>query len=111
MNEELSTARGVAGRKDDVQILDVRERFEWDAGHIDGARHVPLSEVMAAEVEGLERDRPVVAICKMGNRSEVAKLMLQARGYEAYNLLGGMEEWEQEGLPFVSEDGKPPRVA
>ena len=111
MDDDLTTARGLAARKDDVQILDVREQFEWDAGHIEGAQHVPLSQVMATEVEGLDRDRPVVAVCKMGNRSEVAKLMLQARGFEAYNLLGGMEEWEQEQLPFVSEDGGAPRVA
>jgi rhodanese-related sulfurtransferase len=111
VNEELSTARGAYARREDVQILDVREPHEWTAGHIEDALHVPLSQVLAGQVEGLEPDRPVVAVCKMGNRSEVASLMLKARGYEAYNLEGGMEEWEQEGLPFVAEDGGPPRVA
>jgi rhodanese-related sulfurtransferase len=110
VNEELTTAKGTYQRKAEVQILDVREPFEWQAGHIEGAVHVPLSQVLAGQVE-LDQSRPVVAICRMGNRSEVAALMLRARGYEAYNLEGGMEDWEKEGLPFVSEDDGPPRVA
>jgi rhodanese-related sulfurtransferase len=53
----------------------------------------------------------VVVVCRSGNRSELAALMLQARGFEAHNLEGGMEEWEREQLPFSTPDGAPGRVA
>ena len=50
-------------------------------------------------------------ICRTGNRSELATMMLQARGFEAYNVEGGMEAWAAEGLPFTADDGSPGRVA
>ncbi len=97
---------------DDVQIVDVRERYEWDAGHIAGAIHVPLQALMAGAERGrVDPSRPVVAVCRVGNRSELATVMLQARGYDAANLEGGMEAWERAGLPFESSDGTPARVA
>ncbi|MFB3739711.1 MAG: rhodanese-like domain-containing protein [Candidatus Velamenicoccus archaeovorus] len=52
-----------------------------------------------------------MVVCRTGNRSELATLMLQARGFEAYNLEGGMEEWAREGLPFSTPDGRPGHVA
>lgn len=107
---ELTEPRGVWERHGDVQIVDVREQYEWVAGRIEGAVHVPLSDLMAGRAD-FDRDRPIVAVCRTGNRSELASLMLQARGYEAYNLEGGMEAWEREGLPFTTPDGEPGRVA
>ena len=99
-------------QKDRFQLLDVREDWEWDAGHIDGAMHIPLSEVMAGQVQGrLDQGRPVVVVCKTGNRSELAALMLQARGYEAHNLEGGTERWAGSGYPIVATGGGPGRVA
>ena len=107
---DLETARGVYERKDDIQIVDVREPYEWEAGRIEGAVHVPLNDLMAGGGE-FDKDRPVVAVCRSGNRSELATMMLQARGYEAHNLVGGMEAWERDGLPFATPDGRPGRVA
>jgi rhodanese-related sulfurtransferase len=98
--------------RDRYQLLDVREPYEWDAGHIEGAIPVPLSDVMAGRVEGkLDPTRPVIVVCRSGNRSELAALMLQARGYEAENLEGGMEAWAVAGLPYSASDGSPGRVA
>src|SRR5438067_13876266 len=110
-NEDLTQPTGVYASRDDVQIVDVREAYEWEAGHIDEAVHVPLNQLMAGGGQDLDRSRPVVAVCRSGNRSELAALMLQARGYEAYNLVGGMEEWARQGLPFSTPDGRPGRVA
>jgi rhodanese-related sulfurtransferase len=107
---DLTDPRGVWDRHDEVQIVDVREPYEWVAGRIEGAVHVPLSDLMAGKGD-LDPSRPIVAVCRTGNRSELASLMLQARGYEAYNLEGGMEAWEREGLPFTTPDGEPGRVA
>jgi rhodanese-related sulfurtransferase len=108
---DLSEPRAVYERRDDVQIVDVREGYEWEAGRIDQAVHVPLNELMAGRGPDLDPGRPVVAVCRSGNRSELATLMLQARGFEAYNMVGGMEAWVRQGLPFSTPAGRPGRVA
>ena len=93
------------------QIVDVREPYEWDAGHIEEAVHIPLADVLAGGEEGrLDRGRPVLVVCKVGSRSELAALMLQARGFEAQNLEGGTEAWMAAGLPLVASDGSPGKV-
>ena len=108
---DLTQPQGVYARRDQVQIVDVREAYEWEAGRIEEAVHVPLNELMAGRGPDLDPERPVVAVCRSGNRSELATLMLQARGFEAYNLVGGMEGWARQGLPFSTPDGRPGRVA
>ena len=107
---DLTTPKGVWEKIDEVQIVDVREQYEWDAGRIEGAVHVPLNSLMGGGGE-FSADEPVVAVCRSGNRSELATLMLKARGLDAYNLEGGMEEWEKHGLPFTTPNGQPGRVA
>ncbi len=108
---ELTTARGVAEHLDEIQLVDCREPYEWAAGRIEGAVHIPLNAIMAGATGEIATDRPVVVVCRSGNRSELATLMLRARGYEAYNLEGGMEDWERQGLPFSTPEGAPGRVA
>lgn len=98
-------------RGDDVQLLDVREPYEWNAGRIEGAVHIPLQQVLDGSTEGLDHDRPVVIYCRTANRSEVARLMLEARGFEASVMEGGSEAWVAQGLPFTTPDGQPGRVA
>ena len=111
VDADLTTPTGVAEHKDEVQIVDVREQFEWDAGRIEGARHIPLNELMAGGGSDLDASIPVVVVCRVGNRSELGTMMLQARGYDAHNMRGGMEAWAQHGLPFDAADGSPGRVA
>lgn len=98
-------------RRDQVQLLDVREPYEWNAGRIDGAVHIPLQRVLEGRTEGLDPERPVVVYCRTANRSEVAKLMLEARGFDASVMEGGSEAWVAEGLPFTTPDGEPGHVA
>jgi len=98
-------------RRGQWQILDVREPYEWEAGHIEEAEYIPLGEVMAGGERGrLDPERRVVVVCKTGNRSELAALMLQARGFDAHNLEGGTEAWVTAGLPIVDSKGGPGRV-
>ena len=106
-----TTARSLADRLDQVHVVDVREQSEWDAGHIEGSAHIPLAQLMSGHVEGLPTDRPIVAVCTSGNRSQVAALLLQARGHEAHNLDEGLKAWEEEGRPLATPDGAPGRVA
>jgi rhodanese-related sulfurtransferase len=98
-------------RRDDVQLLDVREPYEWNAGRIEGAVHIPLQQVLDGRTDELDADRPVVIYCRTANRSEVAGLMLQARGFDTSIIEGGSEAWVAEGLPFTTPDGQPGRVA
>jgi len=91
-----------------LAVLDVREGFEWDAGHIDGAHHVPLGELAERLAEVSEAQTLVV--CKVGGRSGQAVAWLVEQGYDAVNLDGGMLDWESAGRPMVSETGAPPRV-
>ena len=108
---ELNHPKGVHKRLDDIQLLDCREPYEWEAGRVEGAIHIPLNTIMSGGGSELDPGKPVVVVCRSGNRSELAAMMLHARGFEAYNLEGGMEEWAREGLPFSAPDGSPGRVA
>jgi rhodanese-related sulfurtransferase len=98
-------------RRNEAQFLDVREPYEWEEGRIEGAVHIPLQQVLDGRTEGLDPDRPVVIYCRTANRSEVARLMLEARGFQAEVIEGGSEAWVAEGLPFIAPDGRPGRIA
>ncbi len=93
-----------AGR---VLLLDVREDDEWSAGHAPGAVHIRLGALAAAD---MSRDRPVVAVCRSGNRSAVAAAQLAAAGFEIANMTGGMTAWAAAGLPVVRADGSPGEI-
>ena len=109
---DLSTPQGLNERLEEVQVLDVREPYEREAGRIRCEDvHIPLQQLMNGRVEGLDPSKPVVAYCRSGSRSELAKLLLQSRGFEAYNLESGTEGWVAEGLPLDAADGSPGRVA
>jgi len=108
---DLEHPQGVYEHLDEVQLVDCREQNEWDAGRIEGAIFLPLNTILAGAGDELDKEKPVVVVCRMGNRSELATMMFQARGYDAHNLEGGMEAWEAAGLPFTAPDGSPGRVA
>ncbi len=111
MVEALTKPRGTFEHLDEIQLVDCREQYEWDAGRVQGAVHIPLNSIMAGAGTDLDPGKPVVVICRSGNRSELATMMFQARGFEAYNLEGGMEAWAREGLPYSAPDGSSGRVA
>jgi hydroxyacylglutathione hydrolase/adenylyltransferase/sulfurtransferase len=87
----------------EVQLVDVRETYEWDAGRIDGARHVEVAQ-LAGEAETIDRDRPVVFSCRSGSRSAMATQAFRRAGYDAYNLSGGILAWVDRGLPIGPDD-------
>lgn len=102
LEERLAANLGPAGA---IQLLDVREPAEFaDAlGHIAGARLLPLS-ALAAQVHSLDRDRPVVTVCRSGTRSAQAVVLLQKAGFTRLaNLAGGMLRWRGEGLAVAGE--------
>jgi rhodanese-related sulfurtransferase len=89
-------------------LLDVREPQEWSAGHAPQAEHLPLGLLTP---EAVPQDRPIIAICRSGNRSGKAADTLAAAGVRVHNLAGGMRAWAQAGLPVVTDDGEPGTVA
>jgi rhodanese-related sulfurtransferase len=88
----------------DVQVIDVREDHEREAGHIAGTRHIQLVR-LSSEAGSLERDRPVVFYCRVGSRSEMAAQAFRAAGFEAYSMAGGLARWSREGRPLSPEGG------
>ena len=91
------------------QFVDVREDDEWQAGHIDGAQHIPLRE-LSERLGQLSAGRRIVAVCRSGSRSAVAVRGLRQLGYDAENLDGGVTAWSKAGLPLVDGAGHPGRV-
>lgn len=85
----------------DALVLDVREQNEFDAGHILNAKLIPLLKLKESVGE-LERyrERPIVVVCRSGQRSATACALLANRGFgQAYNLSGGMQAWQKADLP------------
>ncbi len=87
-------------REGAVLVVDVREPYERDAGHIDGSRHVEL-ERLASQAESLPRDRPLVFQCRLGARSALAAQAFRRAGYDAWSMQGGLQLWHDRGLPIA----------
>ena len=85
-------------------LVDVRADHEWEAGHIAGAKHVPLPELPQRTGE-IDQDRPVVVYCRGGNRSSMATAALNEAGYDAVKLSEGIVGWAGEDLPLEPEGG------
>ena len=101
--------RTVRQRREELQILDVRDDEEWVAGRIEGAVHIPLSQ-LSARLGELDPDRLVVTVCRSGKRADKAAEQLTAAGLSAQVMEGGMQRWERQQLPFSTPDGRPSRV-
>jgi rhodanese-related sulfurtransferase len=89
----------------DVQLVDVREPHEWEAGRIAGARHIELGRLTSA-ADSLDRDRPVLFYCRVGGRSHMAAQAFRGAGFEAYSLVGGLTEWDRREYPLEPPDGR-----
>ncbi|GAA3860811.1 rhodanese-like domain-containing protein [Saccharothrix violaceirubra] len=83
-------------------LLDVREADEWTAGHAPGALHIPMSE-LAGRLDDLPADSELYVVCRMGGRSARVTQYLNANGWEAVNVEGGMQVWASSGRPLVGE--------
>lgn len=93
----------------DAKVLDVREDYEWEAGHIDGALHIPLDQ-LPERLDELDPDEDLHVICRTGGRSYRAAAWLVGNGYSAVNVDGGMGAWLEAGKPMVSDNGQEPTV-
>ncbi len=87
-----------------VQLIDVREPHEHEAGRIAGGRLIELGR-LSSEAGSIDSGRPVVFYCRTGGRSAMASQAFAQAGFEAHNLLGGLVAWDAAGLPLEPHGG------
>jgi rhodanese-related sulfurtransferase len=89
----------------EIELVDVREPVEWEAGRIAGARHIAVNE-LTTRSEEIPRDRPIVFYCRGGSRSGMVAEAFRTAGYDARNMSGGLAAWADGGLPLEPEGGR-----
>ena len=95
MNKEINATEAVIlhNKNKEAVFLDVREHSEWAICRIEGALHIPMSEVPERH-EGLPRDAPLIVLCHHGMRSLNVVQYLETKGFDnAINLAGGIHAW------------------
>jgi rhodanese-related sulfurtransferase len=98
---DIMSAMNLINRQNAL-VLDVRDQSEYDAGHIINSRLIQLV-TLKEHVGELEkyRERPIVVVCRSGNRSESATALLNKHGFtQVYNLSGGVMAWQKAKLPL-----------
>ena len=105
MSEDY-TPREVAKllERGEIQLIDVREPSEYEAGRIAGAHLVPLGE-LTAQADSIDQARPVVFYCLSGARSGMATEAFVNAGFDAHNMAGGLLAWDAAGLPLAPDGG------
>lgn len=88
----------------EIELVDVREPYEREAGHVGGSKHVQFAE-LSQWAGTLDRDRPLVLYCRVGARSSVAVQAFKASGFDAHHMGGGLLAWAEKGLPLEPENG------
>ncbi len=99
--DPAATAEGLKGA-DPPAVIDVRERDEWEEGHLPGAVWVPRG-FLESRIEQVvpDRDSPVIVYCAAGSRSAFAAKSLEELGYtNVSSLSGGFTQWKDDGLPY-----------
>jgi rhodanese-related sulfurtransferase len=91
-------------------LIDVREPAEWAAGHAPHAVHIPIGEV-SERIDEVPLDTPLYLICRSGRRSARVTAYVAERGWDAFNVEGGMLAWETAGGPVVDASGGPGSIA
>jgi rhodanese-related sulfurtransferase len=88
----------------EIQLIDVRQPEEREAGRIAGDRFIELAQ-LSALLDTIDRDRPVVFYCRSGSRSAMATDAFRGAGFDAHNMIGGLLDWDAAGLPLDPPGG------
>ena len=88
----------------EIQLIDVREPHEHEAGRIAGDRLIQLSN-LSADAHTIDQGRPVVFYCRSGARSAMATQAFSEAGFDAHNMTGGLLAWDAAGLPLEPDGG------
>ena len=98
VHEALAEQHEAGSDQQDIVLVDVREKNEWNEGYIPGALHLPLGEI-PLHLDLLPTDQPLAVMCRSGHRAEIAASMLAAIGREVIAVRGGMPDWTDRGFP------------
>ncbi len=91
--------------RQDALVVDVRDKKEFEAGHIVDAINIPLINLKQRAVElKKHKARPVIVVCKLGQHAgEAANILMEAGHEQVVKLSGGVSEWKAQSLPLVSK--------
>lgn len=93
--------------QEDVILLDARPQSEFEVSHIKGAKRIGFRKLDKSQLEGIDKDEPIVVYCSIGYRSEKVGEKLKKMGYtNVYNLYGSIFEWVNQGNEVVDKDEK-----
>jgi rhodanese-related sulfurtransferase len=90
--------------RDEIELIDVREPYEYEAGRIAGARHIELAS-LSAEAQTIGVEKPIVFYCRSGSRSAMAAEAFKTAGFDAHNMAGGLQDWQADGLALEPANG------
>lgn len=91
----------------DLQIIDVRRRGEWEAGHVPDAKNIPLAE-LRRNLDKIDKGRPTAIICASGYRSSISTHILKEAGVAyVYNTIGGTNAWRNAGYDIETAASAP----
>ncbi len=97
----VAQLKNMLDQNENFLLLDVRTPTEFvQDGRIAQSRLIPLQE-LEQRLNELPADKPIICICRSGNRSAAACDLLRSRGYQAINVVGGMRAWKAAGYPMV----------
>ncbi|MCF6158484.1 MAG: rhodanese-like domain-containing protein [wastewater metagenome] len=97
-------AKELIDKEDDIFVLDVRTRKEYNTAHIKDAHLIPIQE-LGQKIESVPKDKKVIVHCASGRRSAKAYEMLKDKGLkELYNMDGGINQWQAEGYPVEKHE-------
>ena len=97
--DEVSAEETKAKQKAGAVVVDVREPHEWRGGYIPGAKLISLGS-LAKRAQELDPSKEVIAVCRSGNRSITAAMILQRAGFtQVSSMAGGMISWTRHRLP------------
>jgi len=102
LTNDLKPREALAAQNSGALLVDVREKNEWDSGHMPGAVWIPMSEI-PNRLSELPRGRDLIFTCRSGRRSgEIKRYLIEEHGYDrVHNLLGGILAWATDGLSVV----------
>lgn len=104
--DQITPQEAAAAAQAGALLIDVREADEWEAGHIEGAVHIPLGE-LGQRLTELDPARRTIFVCRVGGRSDVAAGVADRAGFTTpANLDGGLQAWAAEDLPMVPDDAE-----
>jgi len=98
MVNQISVNELAAALERGDHVIDVREAFEFQGGHIPGTAHIPMA-LVPLRVDELRAKGPLYLVCESGNRSWQVASYLDRHGISAVNVNGGMHAWRSAGMP------------